>query len=190
VVLVDGTAATVGKVLITVQDAYFFYALQSFRERGAPPSQFIEGDELKNAVQKMVLEEMVYAEMTSLQYEGGTRAEAENLLQQLKGKEQEGRFKETLARYGKTEAAAVDRLWKSLKVERFIQKKVETLTPIITEGEVERYYKQNQAQFPGEYEAQKPNIVLLLKKQRMQKGLEEWVRFLKQKYGVQSHLDS
>lgn len=190
-VLLDGTAATVGKVLLTVQDAHFYRALLKFKDGEANPLKPEAGEDLKKTVQKMVFEEMVYAEMKSLQFEAGPRSEAEKMLGTEKAKKgKDVIWREILRYFGKSESVAVDRLWKSLQVERFIQKKIETLTPIITDGEAERYYRQNQARFQGSrYEALKPNIVLLLKKQRMQNGLEEWVKFLKDKYSVTNLLD-
>ncbi|NBY19398.1 hypothetical protein EBQ74_03955 [bacterium] len=63
--------------------------------------------------------------------------------------------------------------------------KIETVTPVITEDEAQKYFKRNEAQFRGRsYESLKPNIVVLLKKQAVQKSLEEWVRSLKEKYEV------
>lgn len=190
--VINGTAATVGKELVTVQDARFYRALQRFREGEAAPLKPEEGEDFRRTVQKIVLEEMVFAEMKNLSTDVGSKTEAEKLIraQRSKGRDKESLWKEILKRFGKTEAMAVERLYRSLQVERFIQKKVETLTPIVTEAEAERYFKQNQSRFYGSsYDRLKPNIILLLKKERMQKGLEEWVRFLKEKYGVTNLLE-
>jgi len=188
--LVNGTAGTIGKTLITVEDLYFYRALQRFIEGSGNPLALEEGVELKKTLQKVLFEEMVYAEMKSFRFEGQTREAAENLIRAqraLKGKE--AVWREILKRFGRSESAAIDRVLKSLDAEKFVQKKAETLTPIITEGEAERYYKQNQSRFQGStFESLKANIVLLLKKERMQKGLEEWVNFLKEKYEVSSLL--
>jgi len=190
-VLLNGTAATVGKVLITIHDAYFFGALEAFKRGDPNPLKREEGLELKKIVQKMVFEEMVYAEMKSLQFQEGSRADAIKSVKAGKTKGRAAAWREILSQYGKSESEAIDQMLKSIQVERFIQKKVETLTPIITEGEAERYYKQNASRFGGSaYENLKPSIVVLLKKQHMQKGLEEWVRFLKDKYGVTNLLES
>jgi len=190
--LLNGTAATVGNRLVTIQDARFYRALQRFREGEADPFKVEQGEELRRTVQKLVLDEMVFAEMKSFQFEAGNRAEAEKLVQAERGKSKarESQWKELLSRFGKTEVIAVDRLHKTLQVDRFLQKKVETLTPIVTEAEAERYFQQNQTRFYGNtFERLKPSIILLLKKERMQKGLEEWVKFLKEKYGVNNLLE-
>jgi len=190
--LLNGTAATVGSRLVTIQDARFYRALQRFREGEGEVFKVEQGEELRRTVQKLVLDEMVFAEMKSFSFEAGNRNEAERMLhaERNKSKARDGIWKEILSRFGKTEAVAVDRLYKSLQVDRFLQKKVETLTPIVTEAEAERYFQQNQNRFIGNtFERLKPSIILLLKKERMQKGLEEWVKFLKEKYGVNNLLE-
>ncbi len=191
-IILNGTAATVGNRLVTIQDARFYRALQRFREGESDVFRAEEGEELRRTVQKLVLDEMVFAEMKSFQFEAGNRAEAEKNLraERSKGKSREGVWKEFLLRFGKTEAVAVDRLHKTLQVDKFLQKKVETLTPIVTEAEAERYFQQNQSRFYGNtFDHLKPSIILRLKKERMQKGLEEWVKFLEDKYGVNNLLE-
>lgn len=190
--VLNGTAAAVGKTLITIQDARFFRSLQRFRDGEGDIFRNEEGDDFRRTVQKVVLEEMVFSELKSFQFDSASRADAEKALRdrRAKSKEKENQWKELLRVYGKTEAAVIDRTHKSMQVEEFIQKKVETLTPIVTDAEAERYYQQNQTRFFGNtYDRLKPNIILLLKKERMQKGLEEWVKFLKDKYGVTNLLE-
>ncbi|MBI4403305.1 MAG: hypothetical protein HY537_04050 [Deltaproteobacteria bacterium] len=188
--LIDGTAAVVGKTLITVEDARFYRALHRYKEGLADALNVELVDELKRTVQKMIFEELVFEEMKNLRIEGGGKAEVEKALGAAKEKGRKEKWREILARFGKTEAEGVNRLVKSWQVEKFIQKKVETLTPIITEAEIEKYYRQNQSRFKGEdYLSLKQGIVLLLKRQRVEKGLEEWIRFLKEKYAVRNLLE-
>ena len=189
--LVDGTAAIVAKVLITVQDAHFFSAVNHFSSGDPIPAKGETGEDLRAIVQKMALEEMIYAEMKSLQVQdGGSSNEASRLIQAQKNHGREAEWSRCVAQYGRTEKEAIQRLYKSLQVEKFLQKKIETLTPIITDAEVERYFAQNPRRFKGaDLEVLKPSVVLLLKKERMQKGLEEWVRVLKEKYGVTNLLN-
>jgi hypothetical protein len=183
-VMIDGTGAAVGKKLITVQDAYFYRALQRFRE-GAPATNNLEqGEELKRTIQRMAFEDMVSSEMKSFKFEGGQEATMESVLSSSKAKTREA-LERWRKKYRKSAGDVREQLLKTLNVEKFLQKKVETLTPIITDAEVEKYYKQNQTRFQGtDLESLRGNILVLLKKERMQKGLEEWVRFLKEKYGV------
>lgn len=188
--LLNGTAASVGKTLITVQDVYFYRSLQRFREGESPAVLQETGDALKKAIQKVAFEEMVFQEMKSFEVENTPKIEAEKIVSQKKGKGKSKDWQEVLSRFHVTETQAVERLNRTLSVEKFLQRKVDTLTPIVTDSEIEKYYQQNQARFKGSsLEQLKPNIQVLLKKQRVQKGLEEWVRFLKEKYNLVTLLE-
>jgi len=188
--LVNGTAAKVGTKLITVQEAYFYHSLSAFKKGEPKPLKVLSKLDLKKTVQKMIFEELVVAEARNFKFQAVPVGIARKLINRQKGAGREKTWKSLLARYSKTESAALGRIRKSLLVERFVQRKVETLTPIITALEVERYVRQNQSRFKGKkLEAIRPTIVLLLKKQSVEKGLEEWIRFLKKKYQVANYLE-
>lgn len=185
--VLDGTAARVGDVLVTVQQAYAYRAIKGFLDGEADPLVIETGEALRRTVQKYVFEEMVLFEIKSLQFDAGGGADAERALksQLAKNTTRKEVWKRILLRYKLSEAAALKICSRTLQVERFVQKKVETLTPVITQSEVERYYEQNKAKFKqSDLDALRPNILLLLKKEKTQKGLEEWVRGLKNKYQV------
>ncbi len=187
--IVDGTAAIVGKRLITIQEARFFRAIQRFKEENVDPLQIESNSELKMTVQKIMFEELVLHEMKHLQLELLARVEAEKDIEKRKRK-REAQFNAILARFHKSEKDSVDLIFRSLNVEKFMGHKVETLTPIITDAEVEKYYNQNLTRFKGgELIILKPNIVSFLKKQRVEKGLEEWVGILKERYGAINYLE-
>ncbi len=185
----NGTAASVGKTLITVQDARFYRALNRFVASEANPMDPENGEALRKTVQKMAFEEMVFLEMKAIQFEGATKAQLEEPLKRARAQDKKKLFGSLLKTYGRSENEAVERWNRSVQVERFLQKKVETLTPIVTLKEVETYFNQNRERFKGSnFEALRPSIEVLLKKERMRKGLEEWIRFLRDKYGVVNHL--
>lgn len=188
--IVDGTAALVGKNLITVQDAYLYRAIQRFREGTNHLFEPETGDALRLTVQRIALEEMLSAEMKGFKLEGGGKPEAQKLIKQQrsKGREREAAWKELLKHFSVSETQVVDRLGKIIDAERFLQKRVETLTPIITETEAEQYYRQNPDRFTGEFASLRTEIMQQLRRERMQRGLEEWVRLLKEKYGMINHL--
>lgn len=186
-IILDGTAARVGDVLVTVQQAYAYRAIKGFLEGEADPMVLEAGEALRRTVQKYVFEEMVLFEIKSLQFDAGGVADADRALknQFAKNRARKEIWKRILLRYKLSESAALKICARTLQVERFVQKKVETLTPVITQSEVERYYEQNKNKFKqSDLEALRPNILLLLKKEKTQKGLEEWVRGLKNKYQV------
>lgn len=187
----NGTAATVGKTLITIQDARFYRALNRFVAGEPKPLEPEQGEALRKTVQKMAFEEMVFLEMKAIQFDGGSAAQLEEPLKRARAREdkRKGTFAAMLKVFGRTEGESLERWSRSVQVERFLQKKVETLTPIVTLKEVETYFNQNRDRFKGSnFEALRPSIEVLLKKERMRRGLEEWIRFLRDKYGVVNHL--
>ncbi len=188
--LLNGTAAVVGKTLLTVQDVYLYRSILRFKE-GESPAVLKETDDLlKKTVQKLIFEEMVFNELKSFQYEGVSKSDAEKLASQNRAKHPQD-WKAIQSTFQISEKELTDRLMRALLVEKFLQKKVDTLTPVITDSEIQAYYKQNESKFKGNnFEELKPSIVVLLKKQKMQKGLEDWIKFLKEKYAVVNHLDT
>ncbi len=187
--LMNGTAAIINKKVVTVQDAFIFKALQRLKTGLEPVVLEEEGDELKKTIQKIVFEEMVFAEMKSIQKEINVQNEVDRWFKDKKGK---AKGLELIKKhYSQTDAEILKKIAKTLSADRFVQLKIETVTPVITEDEVQKYFKRNEAQFRGRsYENLKPTIVVLLKKQAVQKNLEEWIKSLKDKYEVTMLLDS
>jgi len=181
--LTNGAAAVVNKKVVTVQDAFIFRALQRVKA-GAQPIVFEEeGEELKKTVQKLVFEEMVLAEMKLLSKDSNIPSDAPKWFKE--SKEQKNGLEVIRKRYGVPESELLQKINRTSSADRFVQLKIETVTPVITEDETQKYFKRNEAQFRGRsYENIKPNIVIMLKKQAVQKSLEEWVKSLKEKYEV------
>ena len=187
--ILNGTAATVGKTLLSVHDAYLYRSLLRFKEKESPALNIESGDALKKTVQKLIFEEMIFNEVKNFQFDGVPKVEATKLVQTNR-KKHEKDWKALQSYFQVSEKDLTERLHRMMQVERFLQKKVDTLTPVITDSEIQAYYKQNEARFKGNnFEDLKPNLVLLLKKQKMQKGLEEWIKFLKEKYNVVNQMD-
>lgn len=194
--VVDGMAAKINGQVVTVREARFFLALQRFREgKGqgvfAPEAQ----GELRSAVQRLLLEEMVYSELKSLKFEGGTRPEAVRSLATPRKGAGEKVWARMLKTYGKSESEVIDRVWKSQQVEKFIQRRVETMTPIVTAAEIDRYLKQKASSQDKRIEDKsleklRPGAAQELKKELMRKELEEWIVLLKRKYSVTNYLES
>ncbi|MBI3294296.1 MAG: hypothetical protein HYZ71_06145 [Deltaproteobacteria bacterium] len=178
-----GTAAALGDTILTVQETYFFRAIRDLVDGNgvnvAPAGQ----EDLKKAVSRLLFEEMVMGEIRSLKAATVTRAQAQARWNGLKSNEK--RWGLILKEFSRTEGEAVEAILRRMEVELYLSKKVETLTPIITDGEIERYYQQNQSRFQGEtLESQRGNIRTLLQKLRVERSLEEWIRFLRDKYAV------
>jgi predicted CopG family antitoxin len=187
--LLNGAAAVINKRVVTVQDAYVFRSLQRLKTGAQPLILEEEGEDLRKTVQKIVFEDMVLAEMKNIQKEISVRGEVAQWLKEMKEKRKG--VEVIKKRYGLTEADLIERISRTLSADKFVQMKIETVTPVITEDEVQKYFKRNEAQFRGRsYENLKPNIVVLLKKQAVQKSLEEWIKSLKDKYEVSLLLES
>ncbi len=182
-VLINGTAAIVDKRVITIQDAYIFRSLNRIKTGVQPVLSEEEGDELKRTVQKLILEGMVLAEMKNIQKEIAVQSEVTAWLKENSTKRKG--ILEVMKRFDQTEAELAQRMTRTLSADRFVELKIQTVTPVITEDEILKYYKRNEAQFRGRsFDNLKPNIIVLLKKQAVQKSLEEWVKSLKDKYTV------
>ncbi len=193
--LVNGMAARVGGRTVTVQEVRFFRALDRFRTtKGTDPFAPEGPGELKAAAQKLLLEEMVLSELRSLRFDGGPRTQAEAAVA-FKKKPKEGKlWAEFLKTYGKSDAEAVDRVWKSLQAEKFISRRIETLTPLPTESETDKYLKQRfegqgRALNPEELPQLRAKAVVDLKKELLRKELEEWIVLLKRKYAAVNYLE-
>lgn len=187
--LLNGAAATVGNKTITLQAADFYRAVQRFREGIPNPTAPESLEDRKKTVQKAALEEMVFMEMKSFRYGKSERVEAEKIIRTRKAADKTGGLKKILSQYQKNESDVVAALAKSLEVEKFLQTKIDTLTPVITDAEIERFYRQNGARYPGgDLESNRAQIARELKVEKMQKALEEWVQSLREKYKFVNHL--
>lgn len=198
--LVGGLAATVGDSQITIRDAQLYRNLQLFLKSDKLGDLVFEtGEALEHTVQTLIFEEIVYQELKSFRVEQVGRARAVELISARKKRAASQAFWAKLLNYFKpadqgpasVEKEATDRLWRGLQVEEFVKSKVETLTPEPTEADVERYLQQNSDKFQkADKQKLRAQIVLLIKKERVDRGLEEWIQSLKKKYPVVNRLES
>lgn len=192
-VVVNGIAAEIGGRPITLQDVYLFRGLDKVRTNEGNLLELDTGDALHNSIQKYLLEEMVFGEMKSLNVDGGPKNEAVKVLE---GRKKNPGFRREwerlLAHYGIGEEKAVQMVWRSLQVEKFIEKKVDTLTPLITADMIDRYLDANTPKWNelGEERLRelRQRAERLLRRERMSEQLKEWVLRLKRKYSVVAYL--
>jgi len=182
--LLTGSAAKVGEKVVTVRDVSYFAALHRLKEKKwSDPFASLPLEELKRYTKRVMLEEMCIAEIKSLDFLGPKKAEAAELvaLQKAKGRAAWGEF---LKFYGHTEEQAVELLVRSLTVDKFLEQKMETLTPLISEEEITQYLSQTGAKSSGsgENETVRQSVARLLRQEKMQKGLENWLSALQEKY--------
>ncbi|NBX92033.1 MAG: hypothetical protein EB078_02030 [Proteobacteria bacterium] len=182
--LVNGAAALVGKNIISIQDAYVFRSLQRFRV-GQKPAVLIEADQvLKATVEKLALEDMIVAEAKSLDFKDPDPEESRKLLRLQTSKGNRPQFQGILNRFEISEAEALRRLQKTLLAEKFLKKKIDALTPIITESDINLYISNNPDKVKILGAEAKNTVAALLKKERAEKGLQGWIQFLTEKYSA------
>ncbi len=188
--VVDGTAAKVGEKLITIREARLYQGVLVFGEGAVPSPKGPTPAELNRVVQKIIFEEMVYGEAKQFQIKGNPKKEAEQKVQSFRKKNAKA-WNDLLSTYGGSDSAVEALLSRANIVAQFVDRRVETLTPIITQAEIERYYHQNSGNYEGRtLKELRPTIESILKKQKVEQGMQEWVRFLKKKYEVANLLEN
>jgi hypothetical protein len=133
---------------------------------------------------------MAHEEMKSFKFEDVTAAEAQKLFNE-KTKGRKPLVSELLKRFSKSEAQALERLKITWSVEKFLQKRVETLTPIITQDEVKQSFQLQKSRFAGKsFESVQEELSRELRKERLRKSFEAWVLSLREKYNYTNYLDA
>lgn len=188
-VLLSGSAARVGDKVVTIRDVNYFAALHRLKEKKwGDPFTPLASEDLKRYTKRFLLEEMCFSEVKSLEFQGPKRAEASALVGVQKGKNR-SQWAEFLRFFGKSEEQATEVLFRSLTVDKFLEKKMETLTPLITEEEITQYLSQtNPNPQASDKEALRQSVARLLRQERMQKGMENWLASLQAKYSAVSLL--
>lgn len=185
-VLIDGIASSVGKSVQTVRDAYLHRALQQFwndRYEGAPVET---GDVLKKTVQRITFEEMILQEMSSLKVHVFSKAQVDEMLKSRKIKNKDATLQKIMARFGvKSKKKVMDQIWRFIEVDGYVQKRAETLAPIVLDVDIEKYYKEHKDQgvLSGKkLENIKPMVAQMIQEETVQKNFQEWIATLLRKY--------
>jgi hypothetical protein len=191
--VVNGIAAEVSGRPITLEEVLIHRGLDKVKSGQSDLLAVEKGEALHAAVQKMLLEEMVFGEMKSLNFDGGPKTEATKVLaDRRKVASFRGEWEKFLAHFSLGEEKAVALLWRSIQVDKFIEKKVETLTPLLTSDVVDRHLIANNPGWEGMPEDRRRELrqraERLLKKERMGQQLQEWVLRLKRKYSVVQYI--
>jgi hypothetical protein len=71
-----------------------------------------------------------------------------------------------------------------LLAERFLKKKIESLTPVITDSEIEQYTKNYPEKVKKLGDENRSLVAEALKKERVDKGLQDYIDFLTEKYAA------
>ncbi len=192
-VVLTGSAARVGSHVITVREVNYFSVVHRLREKKwLDPFLALSNEDLRRYTKRLRLEDMCLSEIKTLEFVGPKRSDAEDLVSLQKAKTKSA-WNEFLKFYGKNEGQVTETLFRSLTVDKFLEKKMETLTPLITEEEITQYLGQTRATpsappLEGDKETMRQSVSRLLRQERMQKGLENWLQSLQEKYTAVSLL--
>ncbi len=181
-VVLDGTAAVIGKKLITVRDVYFYRAIHHFIKDGTVLLEPVESNDLLTDLHKIVLEEMLLKEMGENQNPILLPDEFEKKIKSLNNN-----WRKILNFFNRKNADAIELLLRNLKTEKFFKKRIEVLTPIITKRDIEFYYEQNKSKF-SDFDKSVKEIEQLLISEKRKQAVETWINFLKGKYNVRELL--
>ena len=184
--LVDGIAATYGDRVVTVQDVYLYRALMRLVEGKGDPLDLETGERLQKSTQRLLFEALVQAELEELADKGKNFGSPVGMLAgaTLPAIRQAGgrvSLDQALKRFGRSEAQAEAVLERHRRVEDYLVRKLETLTPVLTEAELRRFFEK-QGRKGSSFEEARPLLERRLKEERRTRGLEEWARYLRDKY--------
>ncbi|NBX75560.1 MAG: hypothetical protein EBQ92_03335 [Proteobacteria bacterium] len=180
--LVNAIAAKVGERLITVQDAYVFRGLQRLRSGERPIVLFETDRNLKVTVQKVMFEEMILAEAKAVDFKELDPKQVAEAVKRLKELSGGADWHRLLRTFSLTDAEMVKRVAQGLLAERFLKKKIESLTPVITDSEIDQYTKNYPEKVKKLGEKNRLLISEALKKEKVDKGLQDYIDFLTEKY--------
>lgn len=186
--LLNEVAGRVGDQWVTVQDAYIFRTLQRMRS-GTKPLELLERDQaLAKTVQKVMFEQMLVMEARATDFKEESSSELKRLQKLVETNEIALEWQKFLKKYGLSAQEAWGRVRISLVAERFLKKKLENLTPVIPEVEIEQFMKNNPEKVKNLSGDKRAFVVEAIKKDRVDKGLQDYIDFLVQKYNARSLL--
>jgi hypothetical protein len=182
--LVNAIAAKVGDRLITVQDAYLFRGVQRLRSGERPVILFETDKSLKITVQKVMFEEMILAEAKAVDFKELDPKQVNETIKRLKELGGGADWIRLLKTFSISDSEAAKRVSQGLLAERFLKKKIESLTPVITDSEIEQYTKNYPEKVKKLGDENRSLVAEALKKERVDKGLQDYIDFLTEKYAA------
>ncbi|MFM8269236.1 MAG: hypothetical protein ACKN9V_03525 [Pseudomonadota bacterium] len=183
-VFVNAVAGKVGEQLITVQEAYFFRGIQRLRT-GERPTILLETDKnLKSTVQKLMFEHMIAEEAKISEFKDPDPKQTSEQVKKITDQAQSGEWKRLLNTFSVTEAEGLKRITRGILAEKFLKKKIESLTPIVTDAEIEEYIRNYPEKVKRLGDKKQSLIAEALKKDRIDKGLQDYIDFLSEKYSA------
>lgn len=182
--LVNSLAAKVSDQVVSVYDAYLFRAFQRMRTAQKPVVLIEEGQALKATVKKVILERMILLEAQSVDFKDPAPQEASNLVREWKEKGRGPEWDKLLKYFSLSESEAQSKIQHELYAEKFLKRKVEALTQLVTEADIDVYLKAYPDKVKKLTGDTRRLVSEALKKEKTEKGLQDWIDFLTDKYAV------
>lgn len=174
---VNGVLFSIGGVPHTLKEVRFFLALREFKEGRDPLKKLEEVPSLIEAGQQLALDLMVLSDMKDIlsvkKEDGDFRKLA---------KDKRGSFEKVLSFLKQNESQAFKVMDHRYEAQNLLQKKIGTLTPIISSHEIEKFFKNHSDEYVNQSLVQVSNLIAeKLRSERTQNALRDWVNSLKQK---------
>lgn len=137
------------------------------------------------AVNTLLLDKMVEAELNELKVSDDSKKEFDNLWSSLEKEIQQAKFKEShwLNQEIKTT------LIRKLRVRSFLKTKADSFVSLLNEQDLLNYYEKNQVRFGGiAFQDVKENIRSFLLQTQKEERIKTWVEVLKKKYKAKNYL--
>lgn len=172
--LVNAVAANIAGQPFTVQDAYVYRALERSLSEKKPLVLIEKGEVLKKTVRKAVLQKLLVKEAR----EAGFKPP------DTKKPVKESDLKEIKRVFGRSETALREKMAEVQLSDEFFKMKVLSLTPIITDTDVQEYSQSHQVRLTQAGVSDPTEIRKLLQREKREKAVQEYVDFLTTRYEV------
>jgi len=182
--LLNALAAKVGNQVVSVQDAYIFRSFQRLRTGQKPFVMAEEGNALQETIKKVILQKMILLEAQAVEFKDPSPQEASQLIRNWKQKGYGDEWGKLLLYFSLTETEAQTGLQQELYAEKFLKRKIEALTQLVTEADIDAYIKAYPAKIKKLSGDTRRLVADALRKEKTDKGLQDWIDFLMDKYSV------
>lgn len=172
--LVNAVAANIAGKPFTVQDTYVYRALERSLSEKKPLVLIEKGEVLKKTVRKAVLQRLLVKEAKEASFK------PPNSKKPVKKSD----LKEIMRVLGGSETALREKMAEIQMSDEFFKMKVLSLTPIITDTDVQEYSQTHSIRLKKAGLSDQTEIRKLLQRERREKAVQEYINFLTTKYEV------
>lgn len=172
--LVNALAANVDGKPFSVQDAYIYRALERSLSQKKPVVLIEKGETLKKTVKKAVLNRLLALEAKEV----GFKSDKKKLEASDRSLAEITRF------FGRAKSELKTQISEMQLSDEFFQMKVASLTPLITDLDLQEYLRLNKSPVDKAGLSDSSQLRKILQKEKREKAVQDYVDFLTTKYGV------